>query len=188
MMKVARSLSAYLFLMMFAVVGSALVFAAMSTPASANAEDWTLVSAPPPPGPYRAVNLDPRVPGHAGISVIGNAPRVMQPPGNISSETAGTAPAAGGQANYQAPVKRLPPQVPGTYQTRMPRFPVNAYPGPSRYPVQMGRPDFGAKMPPRGYYPSQPRQPEEAVPPPPVYDAMMQAAPPGAYQSNAGRR
>ena len=185
-MKDARSLSAYLFFMMSVVVGSASVLVATSTPASANAEDWTLVSAPPPPGPYRAVNLDPRVPGHEGIPAIGNAPRFLQQPGNISSETAGTAPAAGGQANYQAPVKQLPLQVPGAYQTRMPRFPVNAYPGPSRYPAQMGRPNFGT-MPPRGYYPSQPRQPEEVVPPPPVYDAMMRA-PPGAYQSDARRR
>ncbi len=181
-MKVARSLSAYLFLMMSIVVGSASVFVAMSTPASANAEDWALVSAPPPPGPYHTVNLDPRVPGHAGISATGNAPRFLQPPENISSE----APAAGGQANYQAPVKQLPLQVPGAYQTRMPRFPANAYPGPSRYPVQVGRPNFGT-MPPRGYYPSQSRQPEEVVPPPPVYDAMMRA-PPGVYGRDAGRR
>jgi len=185
-MKDARSLSAYFFLMLSVMFGPGLIFLAISSPASANAEDWALVSAPPPPGPYRAVNLDPRVPGHAGISAIGNAPRFLQPPVDISSETARTAPAAGGQANYQVPVKPLPLQVPGAYQTRTPGSPANAYPGPSRYPVQVGRPHFGM-MPPRGYYPSQSRQPEEVVPPPPVYDAMMRA-PPGVYGRDAGRR
>mgnify|MGYP000231716245 CR=1 FL=1 len=30
-------------------------------------DDWSLVSAPPPPGPYQAVNIDPRVPGQDAI-------------------------------------------------------------------------------------------------------------------------
>jgi hypothetical protein len=30
-------------------------------------DDWAVVSAPPPPGPYRAVNIDPRVPGVGAI-------------------------------------------------------------------------------------------------------------------------
>ena len=33
-------------------------------------EDWALVSAPPPPGPYRPVHLDPRVPGQGAVSSI----------------------------------------------------------------------------------------------------------------------
>lgn len=33
-------------------------------------DEWSVVSAPPPAGPYRAVNIDPRVPGAGGITVM----------------------------------------------------------------------------------------------------------------------
>jgi hypothetical protein len=33
-------------------------------------DDWALVSAPPPPGPYNAVNIDPRVPGQDAVPPI----------------------------------------------------------------------------------------------------------------------
>jgi hypothetical protein len=183
-MKGTRSLSGYLFLLA-SIAGSASMLVAAVAPVSAGTDDWSRVSAPPPPGPYRTVNLDPRVPGQEGSPSIGNAPRFLRPPENIVHDIKAAAPAAGGQANYQTPVNQLPPQVPGAYQARRPRPPVNTYSGSSRYPAQMGGQNYRT-MPSRGYYPSQPYQTEQVVPPPPVYDAMMRA-PPGANPANTGR-
>jgi len=135
-------------------------------PVSANSDDWALVSAPPPPGPYRAVNLDPRIPGSDRIPGMENTP-VTQSGRRPVSLTSNATPAAGVPAHYP------PPQVPGRYQSTMPRPPVNV-----RYPAPVGRPIYGA-MPPRGYRPSYPYQPEPVVPPPPVYDAMMRSPPGG---------
>jgi|GEM_PF-2662401 len=182
-MKGTRSLSGYLFLLVF-IAGSASMLVAVVAPASAGTDDWSRVSAPPPPGPYRTVYLDPRVPGQEGITAIGIAPRFSRPPETFVPETKAAAPAAGEQAIYQAPVNQLPPQIPGAYQARMPRPSVNTYPESSRYPAQMDGQDYGT-MPSRGYYSSQPYQPEQVVPPPPVYDAMMRA-PPGANPANTG--
>jgi hypothetical protein len=183
-MKGTRNLSGYLFLLA-SIAGPALMLVAAVAPVSAGTDDWSRVSAPPPPGPYRTVNLDPRVPGQEGSPAIGNVPRFSRPPGNIMPETKAAAPAAGGHAYYETPVNQLPPQVPGAYQTRRPRPPVNTYPGSSRYPAQTGGQNFGT-MPSRKYYSSQPSQPEQVVPPPPVYDAMMRA-PPGTNPANTGR-
>ena len=178
-MKGARSLSGSLFSLV-SIVGAVSLLAATMTPASANSSDWSLVSAPPPPGPYRTVNLDPRVPGSEGVPMIGNAPGFSQPGRSRVPVIPDAAPAAGGQANYQAPMRHLPPQVPGRYQSLMPRPPVNV-----RYPAQVGRQNYGT-MPSRGYFPTHPYQAEEVVPPPPVYDAMMRS-PPGANQGGTGR-
>jgi hypothetical protein len=40
-------------------------------------EEWSVVSAPPPTGPYRSVNIDPRVPGAGAVTPI---PMNMPPP------------------------------------------------------------------------------------------------------------
>lgn len=178
-MKGTRSLSGSLFSPV-SIVGAVALLAATIAPVSANTDDWSLVSAPPPPGPYRSVNLDPRVPGPEGIPMIGVAPVFSQPGESRAPVTPDAAPAAGGQANYQTQMNRLPPQVPGRYQSLRPRPPVNA-----RYPAQVGRQNYGT-MPSRGYFPTHPYQAKEIVPPPPVYDAIMRA-PAGRNQGGTGR-
>ena len=178
-MKGARSLSGSLFSLV-SVVGAVALLAATIAPVSANSGDWSLVSAPPPPGPYRSVNLDPRVPGAEGIPMIGIAPVFTQSVESREPVTPDVATAAGGQANYQTQMKRLPPQVPGRYQSLMRRPPVSA-----RYPAQVGRQNYGT-MPSRGYFPTHPYQAEQLVPPPPVYDAMMRSSP-GANRGGTGR-
>lgn len=204
-MKGIHSLSGIQFLLISMTLCCAALLATPVVSASADRDDWRVVSAPPPPGPYRPVNLDPRVPGQAGIPVTGNR----------MPETTGAASAAGPRAYYQEPVnpapryqapmnrlsnmqepvKRLPlmqtpmnqpaPRAPGGYQQRMYRPSANAYPGPAGYPGEKARQDAVTKAPGR-YYPAQPYPDEEEVPPPPVYDGMMQSYP-GGYQSGAGR-
>lgn len=183
-MKAARSLSNSLFSLL-SIVGAVSLLASTIAPVSAGSGDWSLVSAPPPPGPYRTVNLDPRVPGAEGIPMIGNTPGFAQPGESRVPVAPDAAPAAGGQAGYQAPMQHLPPQVPGRYQSRMPRPPVNTYPGPARYPANVGRQNYGT-MPSRGYFPTHTYQAEQVVPPPPVYDAMMRSSP-GTKQGGTGR-
>ena len=183
-MKAARSLSNSLFSLL-SVASAVLLFTATSAPASANSGDWSLVSAPPPPGPYRTVNLDPRVPGSEGTPMIENTPGLAQPDESRVPVVPDAPPSAGRQSGYQAPMQHLPPQVPGRYQSMMPRPPVNTWPGPARYPGNMGRQNYGV-IPSRGYFPAHPYQAEQVVPPPPVYDAMMRSFP-GANQYGTRR-
>lgn len=143
-------------------------------------DDWSLVSAPPPPGPYSAIHIDPRVPGQDSLPPL---PATTQPPQAwevIQEETTGTPPAAGvpdtvsrDEALQQLPTRRARPQP------RMrPQRPAYDYPVPGHYPGRSGYPGYRS-MPPAGYYGSAPytNQTEE-VPPPPVYDEMMRR--PGA--------
>ena len=183
-MKGARSLSGSLFSLV-SIAGAVSLLTATTAPVSANSGDWSLVSAPPPPGPYHTVNLDPRVPGAEGIPMIGNAPAFPQPDESRAPVTPDAAPAAGGQAGYQAPRQHLPPQVPGRYQSMVPRPPINTWPRPARYPANVGRQNYGT-MPSRGYFPTHPYQAEQVVPPPPVYDAMMRPFP-GRNPGGTGR-
>lgn len=134
-------------------------------------DDWETVSAPPPPGPYRSINLDPRIPGQGAASSFAMEPPAM--PRSNRSPAAMPAPAAGARAE-QPPVTRreavnVRPPVPGPYNRPPQGYPqgVSPYRGPMGYPGHRNMP------PPGTYYGRgmQRRQPE--VPPPPVYDAMM---------------
>lgn len=150
-------------------------------------EGWAVVSAPPPPGPYRAVNLDPRIPGQDSIQIL----PVEKPPSDTTSglppvgipaEALNNPPAAGIPARSQVqdrPAASLDPgqaadsrQVPGYFNRRVPAAPSFSYQGPSPYPVQQGYPGY-RNRPSTGYYDAPARQPAQQVPPPPVYDAMM---------------
>lgn len=61
-------------------------------------DEWSVVSAPPPSGPYRAVHVDPRVPGQGLIPPVTSSFEVADPatpspdvpPGNIDSSSATT--------------------------------------------------------------------------------------------------
>lgn len=134
-------------------------------------DDWQQVSAPPPPGPYQAVTLDPRVPGQKFVLppsrpaatsspvLTGQqavpAPRAPEPP--LPAVQAGQ-PEQGQQAgNWQIPA------APSSYG----RPPVQRYhfPYPPRYPAPRGyAPGYGAYR-----YPAAPYGP---------YD-------PGSYQGQA---
>jgi hypothetical protein len=59
--------------------------------------EWSLVSAPPPAGPYRPVNIDPRVPGPGSVE-----PMRMFPPRPVTEAPAATVPANQTAEEYTA--------------------------------------------------------------------------------------
>ena len=155
-------------------------------------DDWAVVSAPPPPGPYRAVNIDPRVPGVDAIPPL--TIDAATPPAEylIPADAMANAPAAGIPATRQpadTPASALgnqstaQPERPGRTQRVAPPSPGYYYPAPSRYPAQSH--PAPAAVPPAAYpgYRNQPaygyygspayRQGQRQVPPPPVYDSQM---------------
>jgi len=147
--------------------------------------DWKLVSAPPPSGPYHSVNLDPRIPGQGpmpsispGYSTLQSAPRDPSSTAVAPPTTEGEPQGVPGQG-YPAmePYGYGPP--PGAYAPR--RYdrgavPAYNYPQPSRYPAQ--RPDFRTNRylaPPGAYYTPQTRGLSQDIPPPPAsYEGPME--------------
>ena len=149
-------------------------------------DDWAIVSAPPPPGPYQSVNVDPRIPGQEDVRTPFfsgfNTPPALdeQLPGDFmgAPPAAGTPGPAPGAYPGQEPAGHEPP--PGYYRSRTynRNRPATApdYRGPYGYP----RP--GASR--YGYTPSPWNNPpvertEDEVPPPPVYNRMLAPPPPG---------
>jgi hypothetical protein len=152
-------------------------------------DDWAIVSAPPPPGPYQSVNIDPRIPGQEDVRtpfVSGfDAPPALGEP--LPGDFMGAPPAAGtptstapGAYPRQKSYGHEPP--PGYYRPR-------GYTQNRPAPVQDSRGSYGyprSGYSPYGYTPapwSNPPVPraEDEVPPPPVYNPM--AIPPSpAYR------
>jgi hypothetical protein len=151
-------------------------------------DDWAIVSAPPPPGPYQSVNIDPRIPGQEDVvpQFAGglNASPAMND--QLPEDFMGAPPAAGipsppGAATYhgQDAIGYQPP--PGYYSSR-------EYGARHSAPVQPYRsPYYGYPQPvnPRYGYQSQPwngapvQRTEDEVPPPSVYNRMVVPPPPG---------
>jgi hypothetical protein len=114
-------------------------------PAYTYNDDWGMVSAPPPQGPYNAVNLDPRIPGQDLVTTM---PMLMPDRGSQEvavTDTAASTPeapadasGAAGSASVTASTpgqSSVPPQTPYDYQ------PQPASQGsPSRAP-QMAMPE-----------------------------------------------
>jgi len=98
--------------------------AADAEPQFTYSDEWSLVSAPPPAGPYQPVNIDPRVPGPGMVSQMPMAmppPQAIQPPrieGGYAAGPDGEMPGrtvvdqAAGNAS-EAPA--IMPPVPGHY-------------------------------------------------------------------------
>jgi len=73
------------------------VFADESAPGTefTYTDEWAVVSAPPPPGPYRAVNIDPRVPGVDAVPPLTLDAAAPAADNLIPAEAMANAPAAG---------------------------------------------------------------------------------------------
>jgi hypothetical protein len=145
-------------------------------------DDWNIVSAPPPPGPYATVNVDPRVPGQDvarpvpldfGMAETAETmpadPRQMPPPG------AGRPALPATSTQQRAQPYTAPP--PGAYgQPRYRSSPPAGYgmPGYSGFSGSRGYPAYGRGYD-QGYNPgygySRPGQyapaREQDIPPPP---------------------
>lgn len=142
-------------------------------------EDWGLVSAPPPPGPYQAVNIDPRVPGQDTIPPMSTDVETVEGWAEMPADIHAAPPAAGNPASVPAmepplqhgPAGHVPAPVPGTFDGRMQQPPGYPFPQPTGMSAPEPYTNYG-NMPPSGYYRSPAVQMEEEVPPPPVYDAM----------------
>lgn len=163
-------------------------------------DDWAVVSAPPPPGPYRAVNIDPRVPGVDAIPPLSLDEVTMPARKEIPAEALANAPAAG------IPAPRLPQEspaaaleAPSSAQTVTPARAGRVSPSPSRYyyPAPTRYPAQTRSAPSPGYpaYRSQPgygygsptyRQGQQQVPPPPVYDSFIKNQQPYGYPPGKG--
>jgi len=148
-------------------------------------DDWAIVSAPPPPGPYNPVNLDPRIPGQEG-NIPPDMGMQISPPisgDRIADEMAATPPAAGQPVIETRPPARAARQTP----YRAPpmygygRMPARTRPAWSVAPRTHNYPPTGWADPGPG-----PGVAEEEVPPPPVYDRMI-GTPPGPYGDRSGR-
>ncbi len=98
-------------------------------PAYIYSDDWGLVSAPPPQGPYNAINLDPRLPGQDLV-----APMPMPDIGSPEAPLTGTAefeperPASVSRGTSTPMQSTAPPQTPYDYQPQ---------PAPHGQPAQM---------------------------------------------------
>jgi len=155
-------------------------------------DDWALVSAPPPPGPYQSINVDPRVPGQEDNipSPTGghesHVPQAgQQPPDRLVDLPP---PAAGRQLPGR--LMDLPPPAAATGEYGEP--PPYGYNRPPGYNIpherRQSRPAPGqdyfrsSPLPYPAYQGSgyaaspwtsaPPAVEEEEVPPPPVYDRM----------------
>ncbi|MEN8205579.1 MAG: hypothetical protein ABFS24_06160 [Pseudomonadota bacterium] len=163
-------------------------------------DDWAVVSAPPPPGPYRAVNIDPRVPGVDAIPPLSMDEVTTPARKDIPAEALANAPAAG------IPASRLPQDSPASAveshssaQTVTPARAGNVPPSPSRYyyPAPPRYPAQTLSAPPSGYpaYRNQRnygygsptyRQGQQQVPPPPMYDSIIRNQQPYGHPSGKG--
>lgn len=147
-------------------------------------DDWAIVSAPPPPGPYNPVNLDPRIPGQEG-NVRPQLSR-QRPPAitaeRIMDDIAAEPPAAG------QPV--IEPRPPARAARQAPYSAPPVHYGYGRIPHR-NQPPWPASphphnFPPTGWTGPGPGVFEEEVPPPPVYDRMNRP-PPGPFGNRSGR-
>jgi len=153
-------------------------------------DDWAIVSAPPPPGPYQSVNVDPRIPGQEDV-ITPFASGFTAPPASgeqLPDDFMGAPPAAGvpspeapGTYSRQESFGNQPP--PGYYRSRGYNqnwpAPGQDYRKPYGYPPS-GEPRYGYPPSPWNNPPVQ--RPEDEVPPPPVYNRMV-APPPPAYRN-----
>jgi hypothetical protein len=151
-------------------------------------DDWAIVSAPPPPGPYQSVNIDPRIPGQEeDIMPSFAGPLNARPTGKAQfpEEFMGEPPAAGpsrggtatypgrGSADYEPPPGYSSSRGFATGRSA----PAQEYRRPYYGYPQPGTARYGYGASPWSNVPV-PRAQDE-VPPPPAYNQMTPPPTPG---------
>ena len=160
----------------------------MPTSSYTYSQDWAIVSAPPPPGPYQSVNVDPRIPGQEDVIIpfVGGFTAPQGSGEQLPDDFMGAPPAAGVPSteapdaySRQQSFGNQPP--PGYYRSRGANQNWHAH--GQDYRGGYGYPPSGN---PRYVYPSSPwnnptiQRAEDEVPPPSMYNRMY-APPPPAY-------
>ena len=154
-------------------------------------DDWNIVSAPPPPGPYETVNVDPRVPGQdvarpvpQDLMPTESASQIPVDPGRMPPPGAGrTAGAATPPVTTQSRQVYAPPPPAGAYGRQgYGRQPATGYSYPGGYPGRQTYPGYGQAYRQdygqgynRGYgysYPGQYAPSRQQEIPPPPYSHM----------------
>lgn len=148
-------------------------------------DDWKIVSAPPPPGPYETVNVDPRVPGQDITRPVPRDVMTLDPTESMPGELGQIAPPAAGRPDDAQQTRSrqalTPPPPAGAYGWQERRSaPAAGYGrgGYTNYPRQYSYPGYGqgnrqdygrGYNPGYGYsYPGQyaPGLPRDIPPPP----------------------
>jgi hypothetical protein len=146
-------------------------------------DDWKIVSAPPPPGPYSTVNVDPRVPGQDITRPVPRDLMLNEPSDGIPDELVQVSPPGAGIPARSAESQPLgsrpaysPPPPAGAYGGQVPdRYPGRGYSGPGYpdYTYRQTYPGYGQHYGPaynRGYGYSYPRHyapyGQQDIPPP----------------------
>ena len=151
-------------------------------------DDWALVSAPPPPGPYQGVNLDPRIPGQEdNLQQPMAYPAVpAQMADRMMDRFANAPPPAAGQPSFptQRPAQAARQIRPGYNYN--PQYSQRGY-GYGRVPGTTPLP-YGASPPAnsQGWGGGPAGMLEEQVPPPAAYNRMT-LPPPGPFDYYGGR-
>jgi hypothetical protein len=152
-------------------------------------DDWSIVSAPPPPGPYYSVNVDPRVPGQEDN---------MPPSASDFEPTSGLQEQLIESFISAPPAAGRPASQPASSGRPSAHYAPHGY-SSHPYGMSYGYPQGGSAAlrnysrdpgPAGGYYPpagsspwaAPPSGSEPEVPPPPVYDRMIKTTPPGPYR------
>jgi hypothetical protein len=71
-------------------------------------DEWSLVSAPPPMGPYHPVNIDPRIPGPGTVETIPMLPPEQETGGAIAADAGATEEANSAVPDEQAEIAAEP--------------------------------------------------------------------------------
>ena len=146
-------------------------------------DDWKIVSAPPPPGPYSTVNVAPRVPGQDITRPVPRDLILTEPSSDIPEELGQVSPPGAGippqSADTRPPSGRpahTPPPPAGTYGRQdHGRYSGRGYntPGYTDYTYRRTHPGYGQQYGPaynQGYGYSYPRQyapyGQQDIPPP----------------------
>lgn len=115
-------------------------------------DDWNIVSAPPPPGPYETVNVDPRVPGQDVARPVPKDLVVTQPAaGHVPADPAQMPPPGAGRpaVSVAPPATRsrqgytLPPPAGAYSRQGYGRPPASGYSPPGGYPGRQTYPGYG---------------------------------------------
>lgn len=143
-------------------------------------EDWQQVSAPPPPGPYQAVTLDPRIPGQEFVLPPSQSAATLPPESTRPLISAVQPNRSQQQTQSQIPpIQRSPEQLP---PMRAGQFEQNQQ--PENWQLPQGFSPYGRPTAPSYNYSYPPRYPVA-----PGYGAYRYpAAPSGPYGYPGGYR